>query len=116
MTASARLGPSPSGGGPAPFLDQVRANPRRPKGARTYVTRREIAVLRLAANGHTNRQIGRHLGLAEEAVKSRMQSALRKLRVHDRAQAVAVAIRLGLLDLDDVDVPDGANQGWHHAP
>ncbi|MFG2540623.1 LuxR C-terminal-related transcriptional regulator [Streptomyces sp. NPDC048511] len=76
------------------------------------VTAREIAVLRLAANGSTNQAIASTLGISKEAVLSRMQSAFRKLRVNDRTQAVAVALRLGLLSLDDVVVPEGANR-WH---
>ena len=116
MTAPVRLGPSPSGGGPATSLAAIRTRARRPKDPRTYITHRETAVLRLAANGNTNRQIGRALGVGEDAVKTRMQSLLRKLRVHDRAQAVAVGIRLGLLDLDDITVPEGANQGWRNTP
>ncbi len=115
MTVSARSGPSPSGGGPAVSPHPARALPRRPKQARTYVTARELDVLRLAANGATNQNIAHHLGIGTEAVASRMQSAFRKLRVGDRAQAVAVALRLGLLDLSDVVVPDGANQGWGNA-
>ncbi|WP_218924148.1 response regulator transcription factor [Streptomyces sp. sk226] len=79
------------------------------------MTARELDVLRLAANGATNQNIAHHLGIGTEAVASRMQSAFRKLRVGDRAQAVAVALRLGLLDLSDVVVPDGANQGWGNA-
>ncbi|WP_228994361.1 LuxR C-terminal-related transcriptional regulator [Streptomyces sp. DH8] len=115
MTAPARTGPSPSGGGPAVSPHPARTLPRRPKQPRAYITARERDVLRLAANGSTNRLIGRQLGVGEEAVKSAMQSILRKLRVNDRAQAVAVALRLGLLDLSDVVVPEGANQGWGNA-
>jgi len=116
MTAPVQVGPSPSGGGPAVFVDRVRTMPRRPKDARTYVTAREIAVLRLAANGATSQAIATVLGISKEGVLSRMQSAFRKLRVGDRTQAVAVALRLGLLSLDDVVVPDGANRGWGDAP
>lgn len=112
MTAPAHVGPSPSGGGPTVSPHPARTLPRRPKQPRTYITAREIAVLRLVANGSTNRLIGRQLGVGEEAVKSAMQSILRKLRVNDRAQAVAVALRLGLLALSDVLVPEGANRGY----
>jgi hypothetical protein len=41
-----------------------------------------------------------------------MQSVLRKLRVGDRTQAVAVALRMGLLALDEVEIPAGANRGY----
>lgn len=112
MTASVSSGPSPVGGGPLVSPATVRTLPRRPKDPRTYVTARELDVLRLAANGATNRAIGSALGIGAEAVSSRMQSVFRKLRVADRTQAVTVALRLGLLDLGDVAVPEGANQGW----
>jgi DNA-binding NarL/FixJ family response regulator len=79
---------------------------------RTYLTTRERQALVLAANGHTNRAIGRALGIGEETVKTRMQSILRKLRVNDRCQAVAVALRLGLVKLEEVNIPEGANRGY----
>lgn len=111
MTAPALVGPSPSGGGPAVPVDKLRSLRRRPKDAHMYVTAREIAVLRLAANGATSQAMANVLGISKQGVLSRMQSAFRKLRVSDRTQAVAVALRLGLLSLDDVVVPDGANRG-----
>lgn len=79
---------------------------------RTYVTAREVDALRLVANGRTNETAGRELGIGVEAVNSRMRSLMRKLRVHDRAQAVAVGLCLGLIRLDEVAVPDGANTGY----
>lgn len=112
MTAPVQKGPSPVGGGPAPSLDQIRSFPRRPDQPRTYLTKRQLQVLELAANGNTNRAIGHALGIAEESVKSQMQLILKKLRSHDRAQAVAVALRLGVLRLEDIVVPEGANQGY----
>ena len=116
MTAPVLPGPSPSGGGPAPSVPAVRAYRRRAlTDPRTYVTDREREALVLAANGRTNAAIARALGLSEETVKSRMQSVLRKLRVGDRTQAVAVSLRLGLLSLDEVEIPAGANRGYRDA-
>jgi DNA-binding NarL/FixJ family response regulator len=115
VTTVASVGPSPVGDGPTPSKHPARNLPRRPAIPRTYVTARELSVLRLAANGNTNRAIGRKLGVGEETVKTYMQQVLRKLRVHDRAQAVAVGLRLGLLSMDEVVVPDGANQGYRDA-
>lgn len=120
MTALPRVGPSPSGGGPAASRPRavpayLPSLPRRPKDARRRVTAREVAALRLAANGATNQAIAHALGISKQAVLSRMQSAFRKLRVNDRTQAVAVALRLGLLSLDDVVVPEDANRGREDA-
>jgi DNA-binding NarL/FixJ family response regulator len=57
----------------------------------------EIELLRLASNGYTNRAIGKELFWSEVQVKRKMQDIYRKLEVTDRAQAVAEAIRRGLI-------------------
>lgn len=79
---------------------------------RTYLTTREKAALALAANGKTNAAIARALGLGEETVKTRMQVIRRKLRAQDRTHAVAVALALGLLSVDDIVVSPDANCGY----
>ena len=60
-------------------------------------TPRELAVLRLVAEGSTNRQIARNLSLAEITVKKHVQSIISKLGVSDRTQAAITAARLGLV-------------------
>ncbi len=57
----------------------------------------EIELLRLASNGYTNRAIGKELYWSEVQVKRKMQDIYRKLEVNDRAQAVAEAMRHGLI-------------------
>ena len=59
---------------------------------------REVDVLRLVARGHTNAAIGRELYLTVNTVKTHVAHILRKLDAADRAQAVARAAALGLLD------------------
>ena len=110
-TAPVRPGPTTTSG-PA-TVHHMRVHPRAlTTEPRTYLTAREKDALVLAANGHTNRAIGRALAINEETVKSRMQSILRKLRVRNRTQAVAVALALGVLALEDIVVPAGANRGY----
>ncbi len=58
---------------------------------------REIELVSLASNGCTNKEIGRQLFWSEVQVKRKMQEVYRKLEVTDRAQAVAVAMRQGLI-------------------
>ena len=58
---------------------------------------REIEVVRLASEGCTNREIGKQLFWSEVQVKRKMQDIYRKLQVADRAQAVAAALRQGLI-------------------
>ena len=50
---------------------------------------RELEVLRWVREGKTNQQIGLELGISALTVKNHVQKILRKLRVHNRAQAVA---------------------------
>jgi len=66
------------------------------------LTDREIQVLRGAANGLSNAQIGVLLFLAENTVKSHMQRASRKLGATGRAHAVALALQQGVLTLRDI--------------
>ncbi len=57
----------------------------------------EIELVRLASEGFTNREIGTRLYWSEIQVKRKMQEIYRKLNVADRAQAVAEAMRNGLI-------------------
>jgi len=60
---------------------------------------REVEVLRHVANGRTNQQIGKTLGVSEHAIKARLKNVFAKLSVTDRAEAVAQAARRGIIDL-----------------
>jgi DNA-binding NarL/FixJ family response regulator len=57
----------------------------------------EIDILRMVADGTTNREIAERMYLSEATVKRKLSDVYRKLDVLDRAQAVAVATRHGLL-------------------
>jgi DNA-binding NarL/FixJ family response regulator len=61
------------------------------------LTEREIAVLRLIAQGKQNHRISRALSISEEAVKSRIKNILQKLDARDRTQAVTIATERGFL-------------------
>jgi len=69
------------------------------------LTRRQREVLLLAANGNTNARIANWLGVRPHSVAEILTVAYRRLGAADRAQAVAVALRLGLLSLDEIDLP-----------
>ncbi len=58
------------------------------------LTRRELDVLRLLAEGHTNRGIADALVISTGTVKFHINSILRKLRVANRAEAVSRYLRL----------------------
>ena len=60
---------------------------------------REIEVLRLIATGHSNKQIADALFIAEATVKSRVTNILSKLSASDRAHAVTIGLKRGIIDL-----------------
>ncbi len=60
------------------------------------LTERQLDVLALMAQGKSNKQICRELGLAEATVKIHVTAILRTLKVASRAQAIVAVNRLGL--------------------
>ena len=63
------------------------------------LTPREIDVLRHAAGGNSNKEIGERLSLTEETVKSHIRSILAKLGAKDRTHAVAISLKRGIFEL-----------------
>lgn len=61
---------------------------------------REREILRLLAEGRTQAEIASALVISPKTVATHIQRLLSKLGVHSRAQAVAAAYRLGLVDPD----------------
>jgi two-component system, NarL family, response regulator LiaR len=61
------------------------------------LTERETEVLRLLAQGQSNKQIARSLHIAEKTVKTHVSNILGKLGVQSRTQATLYAIRTGLI-------------------
>lgn len=90
-----RVRPVP-GGGPG-----GQAGPGGPAGAAHAGCRdlsaREIEVLRLVADGRSNKAIGQAMGLSALTVKSHLARIARKLGTGDRAGMVAVALRGGTI-------------------
>jgi DNA-binding NarL/FixJ family response regulator len=63
------------------------------------LTAREIEVLSRVAGGNRNRDIAAQLSISEETVKVHMKHLMDKLGASDRTQAVAIAIRRGIIQL-----------------
>jgi len=68
-----------------------------PGTRRLSLTERELQVLRRMADGKSNAEIGRELYVSEDTVKTHARRLFRKLGVNDRAQAVALGFRRGLV-------------------
>ena len=66
----------------------------------TALTSRELEVLRVMADGKSNKEIATILGITEGTVKSHVNAIMRKLDAGDRTHAVTAALKHGILRLD----------------
>lgn len=64
------------------------------------LTEREVEVLRLVANGDSNRTIANKLFISEKTVKNHLTNIFQKLNVTDRTQAALIAIKEKIVDLN----------------
>ena len=69
---------------------------------------REIEILRQIGTGASNRKIAEKLCISENTIRNRIHGIFNKLRVTSRAQAVAYAVREGLIPArsESSDIPD----------
>lgn len=65
------------------------------------LTQRERQILTYIADGNTNKQIANILNISEQTIKNHVSAILRKLNANDRAHAVVLAIRRGLIPLSE---------------
>jgi len=86
-------------GGGRPILPEV-AQRMTKRMFQAALTNREIEVLQVVARGMRNKEIAAELKISEETVQGHVKNILAKLSVHDRTEAVAVAIRRGIVHLD----------------
>jgi len=61
---------------------------------------RELEVLRLVAKGLSNKEIGAALRVVEGTVKIHLTNILAKLGVSDRTQAILIAVKRGIIQLE----------------
>jgi len=77
------------------------SSPAPPEGP--PVTRRELEILQLVAEGLSNKEIGKRLSITEGTVKNHVHNALEKLGMDNRIQAAAYIVRQGLGRRPDED-------------
>jgi NarL family two-component system response regulator LiaR len=68
------------------------------------LTERELAVLRMVAQGYSNQDIAARLSISEATVRTHVSHILNKLELSSRTQAALYALCKGLASLDDVDL------------
>jgi len=68
---------------------------------RSDLTARELQILEQLAEGSTNKQIAEALDISDNTVRHHVNSIMEKLQVSDRTEAVATAIRSGVLSGTD---------------
>jgi len=68
---------------------------------RSDLTARELQILELLAQGSTNKQIAGTLSISENTVRHHVNNIMEKLQVSDRTEAVATALRTGVLSGND---------------
>jgi DNA-binding NarL/FixJ family response regulator len=67
-----------------------------PSSSEPSLTRREIEIMQLVADGLSNKEIGGRLSITEGTVKNHVHNALEKLQLENRIQAAGYVIRHGL--------------------
>jgi DNA-binding NarL/FixJ family response regulator len=81
----------------ARLMREVRA----PESPET-LSERETDVLRLIAQGHSNKEIAEALSLSDKTVKTHVSRILGKLGLPSRTQAALYAVRIGLVPAQDI--------------
>ena len=77
------------------FIEEVQYADRRPEAP---LSRRETEILQMVAYGSTTKEVAHDLGISPHTVKTHLERIFEKLGANDRAQAVAIAIRKGLVE------------------
>jgi DNA-binding NarL/FixJ family response regulator len=77
------------------FIEEAQAATDEPRPA--PLSKREREILQKVADGATTRQVASELGVSPHTVKTHLERIFEKLGANDRAQAVAIAIRTGIV-------------------
>jgi DNA-binding NarL/FixJ family response regulator len=72
---------------------------------RSDLTGRELQILNCLSLGHTNKEIAKNLKISDNTVRHHVTSIMEKLQVSDRTEAVATALRTGILSETESGLP-----------
>lgn len=76
------------------------------EGSPDDLTEREMDVLKLLTQGHSNKEIAERLVVSEATVRTHVSNILNKLHLASRTQAALYALRQGIISLKDTQDPD----------
>jgi len=82
-----------------PNVPATQANGRPSGGLLARLTDRELEVLRALSTGASTAEIARSLGITTKTLRNHISATYHKLGIYDRAQAVILAVREGLVDI-----------------
>ena len=68
------------------------------QGMQDALTPSEVRVLRLIAQGNSNKEIAEALSVTEDAIKGQVRSILSKLGAHDRTHAAVIGLKRGIIE------------------
>ena len=83
---------------PTELAPLLRLLPPTNRGLGADLTRRELEILAVIASGLVNKQIAQRLGLSLNTVRNHARNILCKLQAHSKLEAVATAVREGIID------------------
>ena len=75
-----------------------------------------MQILTLIAEGNSNKRIADILGISEQTIKNQVSAILRKINANDRAHAVFIAIRDGLIYFQQGREPAPRESAKEHHP
>jgi DNA-binding NarL/FixJ family response regulator len=78
------------------FIEEVQLAEKQPEAAQ--LSKREKEILQKVAYGATTKEVAHDLGISPHTVKTHLERIFEKLGANDRAQAVAIAIRGGIVE------------------
>jgi NarL family two-component system response regulator LiaR len=91
-------------------LQELNLSPKHSTASQS-LTEREVEVLRMVAQGKSNRQIAKELVISLGTVRAHLSNILGKLHLASRTQATLYALREGLASLKDADLVDPEPDG-----
>ena len=79
---------------------------RKAEAGQDLLSDRQVEILQSIADGMSTKQTGRHLGITIKTVHNHLNAIYRKLDAQSLTHAVLSAVRLGIIDLNNVDDED----------